>query len=584
MMEGSESSEASAKWLDAHYDPVANLYTFSSCVALADLHGDGENKLIVGDLGTGLSAVQLKVYRGTTMLSENTLIDVPTGVVAFLMDTNEPRTPAVAVASGPYIYIYKNLRPYFKFTLPPLGVNPLEQDVWHQVKEDKIDHLTVKEMLESFRDQGDMPLSARSLRYLMLEPHEMEAFINVHKMQTIKRQTVITCIATLNKNMADEDAVGCLVIGTENMEVCILDPEAFTIQAKVNLPSVAVFLDVTGQFDVEFRIVVACRNGNVYIVRRDSKRPKQCIELNSQPAGLVRLNKTIVLGCGKEMLHAYTQKGKKLWTVQLSAPITTMGLMDHKAKGFQALLVALANSEVHLYREKILVNVIQTQDVVTSLCFGRYGREDGTLIMTTKGGGLIIKILKRTAVFEDKDTSPGPPLAQSIKLSIPKKTKLYVDQTLRERENAVAMHRAFQMDLYRLRLSAAREYARALEASMGPVSADLQEPLKMNAVVQGIGPVFKLTLNIQNTSATRPAINLHLSFLFDENLYSIKRAFFKVPMLVPGLTYPIVTFVQSLSDRGVSDTIKVFVLAMGHSAPILTAHIHMPVSEGSVLA
>ncbi|GCC43639.1 hypothetical protein chiPu_0027830, partial [Chiloscyllium punctatum] len=83
------------------------------------------------------------------------------------------------------------------------------------------------------------------------------------------------------------------------------------------------------------------------------------------------------------------------------------------------------------------------------------------------------------------------------------------------------------MDLYRLRLSAAREYARALEASMGPVSADLQEPLKMNAVVQGIGPVFKLTLNVQNTSATRPVINLHISFLFDENLYSIKRAFFK---------------------------------------------------------
>lgn len=32
---------------------------------------------------------------------------------------------AVAVASGPYIYVYKNLRPYFKFTLPPLDVSML---------------------------------------------------------------------------------------------------------------------------------------------------------------------------------------------------------------------------------------------------------------------------------------------------------------------------------------------------------------------------------------------------------------------------------------------------------------------------
>lgn len=47
-------------------------------------------------------------------------------------------------------------------------------------------------------------------------------------------QTVITCIGTLKKNMADEDAVSCLVIGTENGDVYILDPEAFTILYKVS--------------------------------------------------------------------------------------------------------------------------------------------------------------------------------------------------------------------------------------------------------------------------------------------------------------------------------------------------------------
>ena len=38
------------------------------------------------------------------------------------MDNTEPKIPAVAVASGPHIYIYKNMRPYFKFTLPTLGI------------------------------------------------------------------------------------------------------------------------------------------------------------------------------------------------------------------------------------------------------------------------------------------------------------------------------------------------------------------------------------------------------------------------------------------------------------------------------
>lgn len=583
-LENKENSEANSKWLDAHYDPVANLNTFSSCIALADLNGDGESKLVVGDLGTGGCNMKLKVYKGTTLMTDNTLLDLPTGLTAFLMDQNEPRTPAVAVASGPFIYVYKNLRPYFKFTLPPLEVNSLELEVWSQAKEDKIDPVTLKEMLEGIRGKAEVPLSVRSLKFLMLEPQEMETFVNLYKNQPLKRQTVITCIGTLKKNMADDDAVSCLVIGTECMELYILDPEAFTVLAKMSLPSAPAFMDVTGQFDVEFRVTVACRNGNIYILRRDSKKPKYCIELSSQPVGLVRVNKNIVVGCTQESLRGYTQKGKKLWTAFLPAPITTMGVMDHKTRGYQAVLVGLANSEVHVYREKNLVNIVKSPDVVTSICFGRYGREDGTLIMTTKGGGLVIKILKRTAVFDEKDSTPGPPMAQSIKLNVPKKTKLYVDQTLRERENAVGMHRAFQMDLYRLRLNAARAYVKVLESSLSPMSSSVSEPLRMNAVVQGLGPSFKLTLNIQNTSACRPAMNLCISFLYDQSLYSMKTAFFKIPLLVPGLNYPIDTFVECLSDKGISDIIKVFVLREGKTAPLLTAHINMPVSEGIVMS
>lgn len=50
-----------------------------------------------------------------------------------------------------------------------------------------------------------------------------------------------------------------------------------------------------------------------------------------------------------------------------------------------------------------------------------------------------MKILKRTATFDEKDISAGPPKAQSVKLNVPKKTKLFVDQTQRERDLAVGM-------------------------------------------------------------------------------------------------------------------------------------------------
>uniref|UniRef100_A0A8C2RDT3 Bardet-Biedl syndrome 1 N-terminal domain-containing protein n=1 Tax=Capra hircus TaxID=9925 RepID=A0A8C2RDT3_CAPHI len=478
-----ESSEANSKWLDSLSDSMANIHTFSACLALADFHGDGEYKLAMGDLGPDGRQPRLKVLKGHTLVSQKPLPDLPAAAVTFLVGSHEPRTPALAIASGPCVYVYKNLKPYFKFSLPLLPTNPLEQDLWNQAKE-------------------------------------------------------------------------------------------------MSLPSVPVFLEVSGQFDVEFRLAAACRNGSIYILRRDSKRPKYCIELSAQPVGLVRVHKVLVVGSNQDSLHGFTYKGKRLWTVQMPAAILAMNRLEQRSRGLQAVMAALANGEVRIYHDKVLLNVIRTPEAVISLCFGRYGREDNTLIMTTLGGGLIIKILKRTAVFAEGGGEAGPAPSQVIKLNVPRKTRLYVDQTLREREAGTAMHRTFQADLYLLRLRAARAYVQALESSLSPVSLMAREPLKLHAVVQGLGPTFKLTLHLQNTSTARPILGLVVCFLYNEVLYALPRAFFKVPLLVPGLNYPLETFVKSLSDKGISDIIKVLVLREGQSTPLLSAHINMPMSEG----
>ncbi len=59
-------------------------------------------------------------------------------------------------------------------------------------------------------------------------------------------------MGTLKKNVPDDDGISCLVIGTESKEVYILDPEAFTVLAKV-------------RFVI---IEIICENGN------DSRRTR----------------------------------------------------------------------------------------------------------------------------------------------------------------------------------------------------------------------------------------------------------------------------------------------------------------------
>ena len=61
-----------------------------------------------------------------------------------------------------------------------------------------------------------------------------------------------------------------------------------------------------------------------------------------------------------------------------------------------------------------------------------------------------------------RNAHTGPPPEQDVPLPVPKKTKLYVEQTQRERDHAPEMHRAFQRDLCKLRLETARAYVKTL--------------------------------------------------------------------------------------------------------------------------
>jgi Bardet-Biedl syndrome 1 protein len=82
------------------------------------------------------------------------------------MDQTEPRIPAVAVASGAHIYIYKNMRPYFKFTLPTLEIHSGEKDLWGSAG---LELAALVDGLQNLRAEiGDSRLTGRTQRMLMI--------------------------------------------------------------------------------------------------------------------------------------------------------------------------------------------------------------------------------------------------------------------------------------------------------------------------------------------------------------------------------------------------------------------------------
>ena len=119
--------------------------------------------------------------------------------------------------------------------------------------------------------------------------------------------------------------------------------------------------------------------------------------------------------------------------------ITCIEAIDVERQGLRLIAVALDNRQIHLYQDRHRVDVLEMDDTIVAMKYGRFGREDNTLIMISRTGSLTVKILKRTAKFAIKEFDETPvPSSATSKLNIPKKTKLFVDQTMREREQAIS--------------------------------------------------------------------------------------------------------------------------------------------------
>ncbi len=76
----------------------------------------------------------------------------------------------------------------------------------------------------------------------------------------------------------------------------------------MSLPAVPVFLSVSGLYEVDYQLSVACRDASVYTFKRGGRTPKYKISLGSQPCGMLQMDKQIVLGCMDNSLSCYTAK------------------------------------------------------------------------------------------------------------------------------------------------------------------------------------------------------------------------------------------------------------------------------------
>jgi len=329
-------------------------------------------------------------------------------------------------------------------------------------------------------------------------------------------------------------------------------------------------MSVYGLYDSSYHIVVGCFDGSLYYLTSNSCY--KIVQLEFLPVGIVTFEKSLIVGCMNNTIYSYSLSGKKKYSISVPSPIVNIKEIPGQMKKIKCYAVSLQSNEVRIFSDKNLILTIPTPDIITGMVFGKFEREQNGLIMATKSGGLIIKFLKRNATSTLQDINLKPPIEQKQPIIVPKKTRLYINQTVREKENPKEIHSVFQRDLFRIKLIAARAYVRTFQNTLNPISVTPTSKIKMMLEVMGINVNFKIRLDIINIG-TNIAKDLYIVFDYDDELFTIEKPMINIPIILPGVNYTIDCLVKQNVDAFEKETdnqIKVLLCEKGQILPLVT--------------
>ena len=113
---------------------------------------------------------------------------------------------------------------------------------------------------------------------------------------------------------------------------------------------------------------------------------------------------------------------------------------------------------------------------------------------------------------------------------------------------------------------------------LAPMSYAQGSQVRLSAFFEGIGPVFKIKLQLTNASADAIQ-NVRVVLNFSENVYKMKSKNPVLPLMVPNVVYNKDVLVENIDPAGSADLIRVFVFNEESTLPLITANLSMPMSE-----
>ncbi|KAG5492840.1 hypothetical protein JKF63_01420 [Porcisia hertigi] len=572
-------------WLYAFRDHLANLRAFSNCIETADVNGTGDYQLLVAD-----GSRRIKVYSGTSLQRELPLFGVPSAITTFVMDNGTTcRKPVIAVSTGPYVFMYREHKPLYRYMVPPVPLHSQELSIWQDLASGAQTVEQAVEALEKLIDSG-VQTSSRTLELLLRETlEERSEYVARWCSVPLIQMDVVSCLTCIPLDSLDEGGRSSLVIGTEAGFLYVLRNNAAEVALKVVLPSTPVFVISAGCFEVDYRIIVSCRDGRVYSIKKGQLHTA-VIQPDAQPCAIARCDNLVAVATTANTLSYYNLKGKKQQSVFLPCLITNLSTITDAVTGeARGLVVALSNGEIRVYVGIQLHHVSLAYGNVTAMKFCRYGRADGALVLVLQNGSLVVELLHRGAnLSSHKEVQTGPPPQQDVPIPVPHLSSVFATQSSRERKHSAEIYQRFQYDVSQLRLTTAKAYLEmiyngAVPCELGSLTQENEEAaessLRLSAVVQGLGPVFKVKVQLQNVGEA-PMRAVRIVFCLPEDgVYRMQQQIFSIPTLLPSAPISRAAAVTIAEGEVKGDAILVAVTDANARRPLASTLVDLPEAQ-----
>jgi len=597
-------------WIPAWHDPLASLTLSSSeCLALGSFGPDS-----VAQLAVACDDAKLRMIRDTQVTDARKLAGEPVAACAVRPMGVASAASCIAVASGTSVFVYRNLRPFFKFSLPQLPVHPQEMALWDAVAKEEMSTDKAAKFASALRDDGGSLSDAASRLAAAADGTSGEDTDTIVEEQLAlgpaKRHDLVTALSAVACEAQASGTLGrsTLAVGTESGSVLVLARDGVRVEDTIRLGSAPFRIRSWGSQAGDLRLAVLCRNGAVFMIKNGRVTTRI---LPALPPADVALSQSVVITVSAEPFSTAAQaalegpaphaaasagmaegfnprNGIRLWTLALeAAPLSACSMGDAHPG---AVAVALSNGGLIVVKDGACVSrsvVAPADDKVVGLQFGKYGREADTLVAVLASGALAVRILRRSARLDGSsagsasaEDSAAPPLP------MPKRTRLHLSHVQRERDNAGSLYRTFSRDVRTLSLRVKRAYVQLLASgadtttASGRSSGSSRPQARLDADVHGVGPSFRVLVRLSLAARERSSLAGAVLEVVDETGdYAVETGLVPVPTVAPGSTVTFPVAVRWAAEVPAVGRLRLTLMRGKDETPLLVARAMLPPSE-----